>query len=81
MNSYICYICDKEFQLAKSAISGDAKCIFCNKEFIELIKEADVDSQGNEFLSCKSEEDVVGSSLVEEEKKGDDDDDWSSEEE
>lgn len=64
MNTYVCYICDKEFQVAKAQIQGDVGCAYCGKEFIELIKEADIDSEGNEFLSCKSE------NLVEEEKKG-----------
>jgi hypothetical protein len=43
------------------------------------VKEADIDSEGNEFLSCKSEE-FHGSSLVEEEEnKGEDE--WSDESE
>ena len=45
------------------------KCQYCSKEFIELVKEADIDSEGNEFHSCKSEEELIGSSLVEEEAK------------
>jgi hypothetical protein len=53
----------------KSKIQDDVKCQYCSKEFIELLKEADIDSEGNEFHSCNSKEEIIGSSLVDEEAK------------
>ena len=42
-----------------------------------MLKEADIDSEGNEFHSCKSEEEIIGSSLVEQEELKNEEDEWS----
>ena len=75
MNTYYCHVCDKNFDLSRAIASQldkenkDILCTVCQGDFVELVKECeepDIDSQGNEFLSCKSEE----------EKKAENDDDW-----
>lgn len=80
MNTYFCHNCAKNFDLEISKVkeidarNGDILCSTCQGDFVELVKEGvepEIDSQGNEFLSCESQE---------EEKKGDDcDDEWEDE--
>mgnify|MGYP001085348018 CR=1 FL=1 len=61
MRCYFCHICEKEFY-SKNVKETEQKCLLCGAEFIEEIElthtpQPDVDSQGNEFLSCDNEDD------------------------
>ena len=75
MNCFFCHICNKEFYLQASQVKElesqkkDVQCSHCQSEFVEEIelsqpKVNDTDSQGNEFLSCKSDEQGIPSSLI-----------------
>jgi len=67
MRCYFCHICDKEFY--SESQETELSCQFCKGEFIEEVileqpkkedvREPELDSEGNEFLSCNlhSEED------------------------